>query len=149
MKAIMFIVPIHAVKVEMSDAEIQRKIVLGDSNELAKAFNYKINGKPVEFNVDEQLVQVWVSGGTSENWADHGLPTELYSLEMIQKGELPLYATRLPTFIPAKMLEGVKEGDILTFELNGKTAEVTASQQGYRYQSFGNFEEVFKQVTAE
>lgn len=84
-------------------------------------------------NPDEVQVQVWCHGSGSENWADHKVEVN---------GELEFF----PGLLPFSLLAGVKEGDTITFEWHGTQVELTARQQGYRYQRFGMFEDVLRDV---
>jgi len=80
---------------------------------------------------EDRMIQVWVTNSDSENWSDHGC------------NALP---GRFPSYIPAKWLEGLKEGDVLAIVANGVKIALRCRQTPYRYGRFGTFEEVFERV---
>ena len=55
---------------------------------------------------------------------------------------------RFPWCAPVKMFSGKKEGDVVSFSGTLGEFQVTLKQQGYRYQRFGNFEEVLNLLVA-
>ena len=85
-------------------------------------------------------VQVWIHDECSDNWQDHKLPAKL------RTDDGGKYA---PSYIPARLLMGVKEGDSFEMIFNGHTVVVTANQLDYRYGRFGSFESVVALMTRE
>lgn len=85
-------------------------------------------------------VQVWIHDERSDNWQDHRLPAEL------RTDDGGKYA---PSYIPARLLVGVKEGDSFEMIFNGHSVIVTANQLDYRYGRFGSFESVVAQMMQE
>ena len=85
----------------------------------------------------DKMVQLWMSGGTSDNWQDHGIPNTIPGTD----------EDYLPTYWPARCFEGMKEGDSLTLTINGHEVTFLANQLDYRYKRFGAFEEALAYVT--
>lgn len=85
-------------------------------------------------------IQIWITDERKENWQDHGIPVEL------RTDDGGKYA---PSYIPARLLVGVKEGDSFEMTFNGHTVIVTAHQLDYRYGQFGSFESVVAQMMQE
>ena len=113
----------------------------------------------IECNLDEQpMIQMWYVGIEdlgSDNLVDHGfhlaIGNDMYCFDMNGL-----------SYIPYCFLEGKKEGDTINVSfpvkctirnINGKDikennidwtleAKITLKQRGYRYQRFGNFEDV-------
>ena len=80
-------------------------------------------------------IQIWAYDHESENWSCHGLPEYLAE------------SANFLDFIPLRLLKGLKEGDIFTFDMLGKHIAIRASQLKSRYKGFGTFEEVLFSVT--
>lgn len=78
----------------------------------------------------DRMVQVWVHSSECENWGDHIHPV----------------IGRFPSHVPAKWLEGLAEGDTLAIVGHKAKMLIRCQQHGYRYQRFGTFEQVLKQV---
>lgn len=121
----------------------------------------ELNGTVFNPDVD-QIVQLWIHSDdlSTENLADHGgkyiaeSGTE-YSIGISSSGR----------HIPSNILCGHVEGDVITVKIpcwarciddvHGKNSfdivielSLTLQQRGYRYGSFGNFEEVLQKVMA-
>ena len=105
----------------------------------------------------DKVVQVWFHSNEvdSDNVVDHGFKVTLN--DGTQTGIRPSNLQ----WIPAKMLEGIKEGDSMmlvspAFTNYNRTRQskidvilhisMICQQKGYRYARFGNFEEVVKSV---
>lgn len=80
-----------------------------------------------------RMVQIWITSSESDNWADKKCP--------IDGG---YFIPNLPTWMIGKM----KEGDTIEVDLpnHGAVLRLTAAQKKYRYERFGNFEDVLKQL---
>lgn len=126
----MFIVPNRCAKIDTSISYIASSV---------ESHNKKVErlGLHESFKLrdDDIPVQIWICDHESENWSCHGLP------EYFAKSENFL------DFIPLRLLKGLKEGDIFTFDMLGKHIAIRASQLKYRYKGFGTFEEALFSVT--
>lgn len=78
------------------------------------------------------FVQVWFVSDDNDNWADHR-----YSVggELFRMRHLPLRA-----------LEGLEEGDTLSFRYHGQEVRVVAEQAKFRYSRFGKFEDLLTRL---
>ena len=99
---------------------------------LSKDFMLQIGDRPIEIwthnkDNDEDMM--------SENWWAHGLPYNIHK------------KYRFVPMLPERLIRNLKEGDILEFNMLGFHIILTAQQIGYRYQSFGTFEETLKVVS--
>lgn len=153
-----FIIPNNAVKM---------KDFLGGIEE--RKIKYQklldLSGIKCDDLMDQKMVQIWLVAKEdleSDNLSDHGFrvikDNSLYKFKMSGLYYLPLVA-----------LEGKKEGDIIDitfpiicYQYEGLraldkcikeksddwslSAKITLKQKGYRYEGFGNFEEVLKIV---
>lgn len=93
----------------------------------------------IKLNDDDLLVQLWTldpDGGTSgqNNFECHGVKQDRTKM--------------FPYCGPAKLFQGKKEGDTVTFTGCYGTFEVTLKQKGYRYERFGEFHEVLDDLVA-
>ncbi len=90
---------------------------------------------------DEPLVQVWYISDDCENWG---------SAKWDENPEF-FGSWGIPTYLPASVLKGVKEGDEITLHWTGdgdrRELRLTAAQNDFRYKRFGSFEEVLEMVT--
>lgn len=92
----------------------------------------------------ERLVQIWTHNADQDNWSDHGHP---YGMEF----ETGLRKDLFPNVFPVAFFEGLKEGDVLGLDMededgNHHFQNLVLKQKGYRYESFGNFEDVLAQI---
>ena len=71
-------------------------------------------------SLDESMVQIWATSPESDNWECHRHPE----------------IENFPTWLPAKELEGVKEGDTITLHQKDTIIELTAKQLEYRYRKY-------------
>lgn len=117
----------------------------------------------IQLTSDDKIVQLWLHSKEldCDNINDHGFGTHLEDGE-----ELFVKAYKIQ-WVPIKLLENVKEGDTVSFispadgyydrkafKLNKSECRgpiilkvsMICQQKGYRYVSFGNFEEVVKSV---
>ena len=99
---------------------------------LSEDFLLKIGDRPIEIWThnkanDEDMM--------SENWWAHGLPYNIHK------------KYRFVSMLPERMIREFTEGDVLTFDMLGFHIVLEAQQIGYRYQSFGTFEETLKLVS--
>ena len=126
----------------------------------------KLNG--IELKDDDKIVEMWFHSKEldCDNMADHGFETKL------SNGHKIICQPRKLQWVPAKMLENVKEGDLITLITPGNayydedyhvlnvrkaakkidlilSISAVCQQQGYRYKRFGNFEDVVKLVCIE
>ena len=126
----MFIIPNRCVTIDMSISYIESTV---------KSHNKKVERlglhKNFKLKDGDIPVQIWVYDHESENWSCHGLPKYLDE------------SKHFLNFIPFRLLEGIKEGDIFTFDMLGKHIAIRASQLKSRYKGFGAFEEVLFSVT--
>ena len=130
----MFIIPnsLRREKAELEDSKAVSYFWDQYEKKAAKYFGEEVARR----NKGERiLVQVWICSEESDNWADYRCPID---------GEH--FVQNLPIEIIGKM----KEGDIVDIDLPKHNAilRLTAKQQGYRYERFGNFEDVLKQLGA-
>lgn len=103
---------------------------------------------------NDPVVQLWFTGMGCENLVDHYLHAETDDSKRVYM------RARNLGHLPASFFEGKKEGDSIDLvfpatcevadsddELNITVkAKVTLAQTKYRYRSFGNFEDVLRQV---
>ena len=119
----------------------------------------------IELNNNDKMVQLWLHDKEElklDNLCRH--PTKI---KIADGREIRFQFYELENF-PAKLLEGVKENDVVKYKVpyvreifekvDGELKEITdlkiilditmtCQQQGYRYMSFGNFEDVVSYVT--
>lgn len=83
---------------------------------------------------DEIYIEIWAFSpdNNKSNWTCHS--------------EMP-GQENFPNYLPAKLFKGKKEGDTIEFLSKWGTIRLKLTQQGYRYQQFGNFEDVLEYVT--
>lgn len=138
-----FIIPNHATRAD------SKYWFINPYKEYGEAVDYyglPETWKPVG---KDQLVQVWVTNDQVDNWACERLNTSKmfgktidYNAEDWDEGILAF-----PSHIPARVLIDLEEGDVISFDTpDGKHVELTCKQQGFRYRSFGNFEDALKNV---
>lgn len=127
-KADLFIVPNRA-----SDLEWFMKFSNGVKRPWIKLIESFLN---IELNNPaEKLIEVWVTGKDSDNFSAHGFTNS--------KGE----STRFPVSLPASLLAGKKEGDLLIIENEHGRFELACIQRTHRYRMWGAFEEAYRYVT--
>ena len=126
----MFIVPNRCAKIDTSISYIASSVE--SHNKKVKRLGLHESFKLRDGDIP---VQIWVCDNGSENWSCHGLPGYLAKSE------------NFLDFIPYRLLKGLKEGDIFTFDMLGKHIVIRASQLKYRYKGFGTFEEALFSVT--
>ena len=103
---------------------------------------FELNGK--EFDEKEKLIQVWIHNERCDNMIDHYFQVPGTNLSGQCFG-----------YIPESFLKDIKEGDVKeliipghTYDESGKHAaarfkmKIKFQQKGYRYERFGNFEDV-------
>lgn len=108
---------------------------------MAREF-FELNGK--EFTEDMKLIQVWLHNKKCDNMVDHYFKVPGTELSGQCFG-----------YIPVSFLKDIKEGDVKELVIPGHTYDkdgnyscagfkmkIKFQQHGYRYQRFGNFEEV-------
>ena len=93
----------------------------------------------------EELIQIWACtpGSENSNWAAHN---DYPGCEHRDCNDPLQRETRFPSYFPKSLFDGKKEGDTIEVEFLGNTYVLTLNQRGYRYRSFGNFEDVLKMV---
>jgi hypothetical protein len=135
----------------------KRFISFIDSNWMKERSRRLIGVEPVD---DDMMVAVWITSSMVDNWQDNfaGFQTMVGLLETDDdeiKWEENSPDARLlgyfPKYIPANILAGKKEGDEITFHCDEYDVDIvlTCKQRGYRYASFGNFEDVLRYVLRE
>lgn len=92
----------------------------------------EINKTPI--GPEDVLVELWFTGEASENLVDHGA---MFGDE---------YRRAVCGLVPAKLLMGLHEGEILKIDLpcGGDdiiSCKVKAAQKKYRYRMYNNFED--------
>ena len=92
----------------------------------------------------ERLVQTWVHNEDQDNWSDHGYP---YELEFNTGMKPHLF----PGVFPKAFFKGNQEGDIISLDMEDEDGQhhiqhIVLRQKGYRYESFGDFEEVLEKI---
>lgn len=118
-----------------------------------KLMNSISEASGLEAEDDPLMMQVWIVSEDlhTENLVDH------YGYYFDSNGvKQPI--GNLPAQLPSQLFAGKKEGDIVTIVYpKGSTwyneafdirLEVTCKQLGYRYERFGSFEQVLKQLLA-
>ena len=110
---------------------------------------------------DDKMVEVWITSPEIDNWQCNfagfqrmiGLikdeaEEELWEKEKGCEARLLGY---FPRYIPASVFAGKKEGDEINFHCPEYDVDIilTCRQSGYRYASFGNFEDVLRNVLRE
>lgn len=103
----------------------------------------------LKVNYEEKVVQLWMCSEKCDNWGDQfgGFQSEL-GVELEDHTRENRLLGYFPKYVPAKLLENKKEGDVVEFdcpEYNVKI-KLTCKQLDYRYRRFGKFEEVFQYV---
>lgn len=138
-----FIIPNRATKF--------KDIVLG-SEKIRLLTTCTVIGVPCSNDPDEIWVQVWISGNNKENdnYTDHTYPEEEREALQIPKwAKKPDDVVFAPHHLPLSVLKHVKEGTTLEFTgWYGTKVRMTFKQKGYRYERFGNFEDVLQHVVS-
>ena len=105
----------------------------------------------IEPNPDELMVQIWTSDnkeyltlpetpiGLSDNWADHGV-----GLSEVDPNINPLLERHWPTFWPASLFEGKKEGDEIILTAGEIEFHLVLVQTQARHSDYGKFEEALQ-----
>lgn len=88
----------------------------------------------IEVRPEDLLVQVWWSSEDCDNWRSH------------KWDEWPTLFGNIPDRLPARIFEGKKEGDKISFRLGDIDAEVELRQLGFRYQWAGPFEQALARL---
>ena len=110
-----------------------------------------------EENMFEPFVQIWAHNakeeGEASNWVDHGIPDETQNAANIKMQHPKFKDGLFPPSLPASYFKGLNEGDhlYLLYEDNDGHKccfDLTCQQNGYRYESHGDFNKVFKSVMA-
>ena len=99
-------------------------------------------GLGIKFEDNDTMVETWCCNKESDNWHCHGLKLE--------RGAT-LSVGSFPTYFPARIFKGKKEGDTVTIHSTvlNVDIELTLNQLAYRYKRFGPFEEVLAYVSGE
>ena len=99
------------------------------------------------FDIDRDAeVQIWVTDDNNDNLTS-SMPDEIRKELFGKTYEEIGYNKCFTGFVPAKLLEGKKEGDIVTFTFpTGVQVSCELCQLGYRYRRFGKFEEALDYV---
>ena len=107
----------------------------------------------LKVNYEEKVVQVWMYDQVCDNWNDQfGGFQKTAEVDFNSDIVSPTTNERLlgyfPRYIPAKLLEDKKEGDVVEFDCPeyGVKIKLTCKQMESRYRRFGKFEEVFQYV---
>lgn len=92
----------------------------------------------------ESLVQIWTHNQDQDNWSDHHYP---YDLDF----DTGLKKDLFPNVFPKAFFEGEQEGNLITLDMedtdgNHHYQTCCLRQRGYRYESFGDFEEVLEKI---
>ena len=94
----------------------------------------------------DAMVQIWICDDNHDNLTSHigdDVRMELYG----KTYDDFKFNKCMPGYCPARLLEGKKEGDHITFTFpTGVTVECELCQLGYRYRRWGRFEDVFDYV---
>ncbi len=151
----MFVIPNHAGKIE--DFFWFDKI--GKEDYADNYFNwyknlYAANNK--EYDQNEFLIQIWLTGEISENIIRHGFVIEIKGKKYYADS-----ATLSSLEYCPRCLINIKEGetcdllvkDVEVFDIDDKESKkidilfrLTANQNSYRYQKFGTFENAVQRV---
>lgn len=134
------------------------KDFLGDSKK--KYFDVFATINNMDIKDDDKMVQLWLHN-TEELHCDN-LSCHSFEVTLDDGRKIVINAYDLEYF-PAKLLENIKEGESITYQspylrrvrevTNGSIDDIdgveiifditmTCQQKGYRYQRFGNFEDV-------
>lgn len=115
----------------------------------------------IEPQDEDKMVEVWITSPDVDNWQCNfagfqrmiGLiKNEAEEIEWEEKmGREARLLGYFPQYIPARVFAGKKEGDEITFHCPEYNVDVvlTCRQRDYRYASFGNFEDVLRNVLRE
>lgn len=88
----------------------------------------------IEVRPEDLLVQVWWTSENCDNWRCHSWD------------EWPSLFGNIPDRLPARLFDGKKEGDKISFRLGDIDAEVELRQLGFRYQWAGAFEQALARL---
>ena len=127
---------------------------------ISDMYKKKIDGYNNRWGLDlhhgDVIAEIWY-GSEEESYQNGGLPKEfdqLFPAEGIvnERGyQFDKYGNRLdilPMFLPARMFEGLKEGDrVLLFKSSQCEVYGILAQLKNRYHGFGNFETVLEDCT--
>ena len=111
----------------------------------------------IELKDSDVLVQVWVGNGKCDNWTcdpefssiidDENWDALEEKLIRAQKRSGGYFKYLFPRALPKRILENLREGDILKLVCNtGVTLNLIADQSTKRYRFFGNFEDAVRKV---
>lgn len=115
----------------------------------------------IEPQDDEKMVEIWITSLGVDNWQCNfaGFQREigLFNSEAEEvewenrMGREARVLGYFPQYIPASIFAGKKEGDEINFHCPeyGVDIILTCRQRDYRYASFGNFEDVLRNVLRE
>ena len=108
---------------------------------------YKKLGITIQSLDESPLVQVRTYDDIlSENWSDHGVDLSKvpgYTGNDSQRWEC--LSKNWPSFLPAALFEGKKEGDTITLEGEGVKFELTLKQLGTKYAK-GDFKTLLRKL---
>ena len=93
------------------------------------------------------MVQIRTKNELSQNWADHGVDLSKvpgYQDDDSQRWEC--LSKNWPTYFPAVLFEGKKEGDIVTLEGEGVKFEFTLKQLTNCYPQRGDFKTLLRKL---
>jgi hypothetical protein len=114
----------------------------------------------IEPKDEDKMLQVWITSEQCDNWQSNfagcqkeiGLLKETDEIEWEdKKGREARLLGYFPSYIPASVFAGKKEGDEINFHCPEYDVDIilTCRQKNYRYASFGNFEDVLRHVLRE
>ena len=114
----------------------------------------------IEPQGNDKMVEVWITSPMVDNWQCEfaGFQREIGLIK--DEAEEDLWEKRgrearvlgyFPQYIPASVFAGKKEGDEINIHCPEYSVDIVLScrQKDYRYSSFGNFEDVLKNVLRE
>lgn len=97
-----------------------------------------------DFDESDVMIEVWPCSQDHDNWKDGYWPGQVKFEETGATCEEE-WQDRFPGYMPASILKGVKEGDVIPITTaDGIKIELTARQLEHRYRDEGRFEEVFE-----
>ena len=115
----------------------------------------------IEPQDEDKMVEVWITSPEIDNWQcdfagfqrmigliKDEVDEDLWENRMGREARILGY---FPQYIPASVFAGKKEGDEINFHCPEHNVDIilTCRQRNYRYSSFGNFEDVLKNVLRE
>ena len=96
-----------------------------------------------DINESDVFVEVWPGSSGYDNWKD-AWPGQV---KFVTDGATceEEWQDRFPGYMPASILKGVREGDVISITTaDGIEIELTARQLAYQYRDRGRFEDLFE-----